>query len=210
MEQPTLLPRLIGICGLAGTGKDTAANFLRSRYGFHTYSLATPIKRALNAMYGWNEEQWLNRNWKEEVQWPPGASPRQLAQTLGTEWGREVISPDIWIDFAARVWHYQKAQTDLGDTPARMVIPDVRFDNEAEWIVENGGLVVQITRREVEPVAAHPSECGLSEDWDRVYVRNDGGIVEFLQGFRAVLSDTAALSTQRYLYDRKLLVDWMD
>jgi hypothetical protein len=48
----------------------------------------------------------------------------------------------------------------------KIVISDVRFPNEAEWIRQHGGYVVRVAR-EVKPVAAHESEAhtaGLQVD----------------------------------------------
>lgn len=65
----------------------------------------------------------------------PDPSPRQLLQTLGTEWGR-AIDPDIWAKATLR--EAQKYE--------KVVISDVRFLNEVDLINEAGGEVVKITR----------------------------------------------------------------
>ena len=41
---------LIGICGKARVGKDTAANYLVTKYNLHKYSLADPIREMLAAI----------------------------------------------------------------------------------------------------------------------------------------------------------------
>ena len=86
---------LIGFTGRAGSGKDTAGQVLVRQLGFKRYAFADPIKKALNAMFGWHMGMWENRDWKEGDL--PGMcySPRLLAQTMGTEWGRS-IDPEFW------------------------------------------------------------------------------------------------------------------
>lgn len=48
---------LVGILGEAGSGKDTAAQFLVKEKGFYSLALADPIKVYCNWMFGWTAEQ---------------------------------------------------------------------------------------------------------------------------------------------------------
>jgi hypothetical protein len=48
---------LIGISGLAGSGKDAAANFLVEDYGFTKVALADPLKRIAQYVYAFTDEQ---------------------------------------------------------------------------------------------------------------------------------------------------------
>lgn len=165
----TKLPQLIGITGPAGAGKDTAANALLAEYGYTVYSLAGPIKAALNVMFGWHPAKWKNRAWKEAPLSGIGASPRRLAQTLGTEWGR-AIHPDLWLELAR--------EAIMGAEAPGVVIPDVRFGNEAEWIHERGGVVIRVVRPDATAVEAHSSEAGLSGALIDAYIVNDGSIAD--------------------------------
>jgi hypothetical protein len=69
-----------------------------------------------------------------------GQTPRHAMQTLGTEWGRKLIHPDIWVDATMRA----AEQFD------KVVIPDVRFPNEVAAVTNRGGWVYRITRPGVE------------------------------------------------------------
>jgi hypothetical protein len=154
MKSARTLPRLVGITGRAGAGKDTLADFLVERCGYVKYSLATPLKLALNAAFGFTPEQWEDRAWKEQVIDWIGKSPRQLAQTLGTEWGRTHVAADIWLRCADRF-------IEQADRP--VVIADVRFANEAVLIHRHGGRLVKVSRPGVDGVAAHASENGVDD-----------------------------------------------
>lgn len=163
------LPKLIGITGAAGSGKDTLADFLAPRSV--KYSFARPLKRALNAMFGWEMAQWDDRDWKEAVQPWLGKSPRQLAQTLGTEWGRESVHPELWILLARR-----ELETLRQVFPTQaIVIPDCRFDNEAQLIEELGGVVIKIVRPGLASVTAHKSEAGVSQKFISCHIVNAWG-----------------------------------
>jgi hypothetical protein len=159
---------IIGFTGLAGAGKDLAASMVP---GACRVAFADPIYRGLSTMLGVPEAELRDRSAKERPLAGFGASPRQLLQTLGTEWGRQMICPDIWLRVAFWRWE-QAAAAGLGV----IVVPDVRFPNEARQIRSEGGEVWMIHRPGVEPVAAHESEAGLPLRLiDRLIV-NDGTV----------------------------------
>lgn len=149
---------LIGITGKAGVGKDTAGAYLAQAHGFDRYAFASPIKRMLGVL-GLCEEHFSDHAAKEAVIPAFGCSYRHLAQTLGTEWGRS-IHPHFWLQMAKlRYYGLDRSGEAYG-----LVITDVRFENEAEWIREEGGVVVHIVGRETTvsgDAAKHVSENGV-------------------------------------------------
>lgn len=92
-------------------------------------------------------------------------TPRKILQLLGTEGGRDVIHPNIWVNAT------------LGDLTEndRIIITDARFPNEVIGIKKKKGIVVKIIRPSVVSTSTHPSETSLNNytDWDYVIV-NDG------------------------------------
>jgi hypothetical protein len=76
-------------------------------------------------------------------------------QTLGTEWGRHLIHPDLWCSITLE-------QIELADLPL-VVIEDVRFENEAQLIHKAGGVIWR-TQRESIKTSQHASEH------DQVYI----------------------------------------
>ena len=174
------MTRLIGLTGAAGAGKDTVANMIDAKgHNGRQYpeyvSFAAPIKGMIaSLLLHWNIEHHVltDRILKEQTIAGLGASPRKLMQTLGTEWGRNLISETIWLDTAER--RIVKALQE-----GRMaVVTDVRFPNEAQLIHRLGGVVWKIERPGIESVAAHVSEAGLpAELVDRV-IDNSGTIAD--------------------------------
>ena len=149
---------LIGLAGRAGSGKDTVSAHLARKYDFSTLALATPIKDGLIAMFGilGVTRESFEHPAKEAVIRGLTVSPRVLAQTLGTEWGRTRISSDIWIQHA----HVRMRQ--IMRYSQRIVVTDVRFPNEAKWIHDNGGRVWHLRRSLPSNVSSlHASEAGL-------------------------------------------------
>ena len=177
---------LIGLCGPAGCGKDTVAGFLPN---FHRYALASPIKSMVGTMLKLHDSVWDDREWKEaKIAWL-GKSPRELAQTLGTEWGRQHVHPDLWLMLGMRRWDEVRASA-----MPRLAITDVRFDNEALAIINAGGTVWKVDREGVAPVAAHSSEKGIDPRLITGSVKNYGD----LDTLRYVVAEWAKMLGRKY------------
>lgn len=162
-------PRLIGFTGPAGCGKDLAASLIPAavRVGF-----ADALYAGLAAMLGVPEAELRDRSRKEHPIAVGCPSPRRLLQTLGTEWGRGCVSKDLWVTLAVRRWE------EAWKGAVTIVVPDVRFQNEAEAIRDHGGQVWRIIR-DVPPIAAgHVSEAGLRKELVDREIRNDGTIAD--------------------------------
>lgn len=195
------LPRLIGICGKARSGKDVASQFLVDTHQFHTYKMAAPIKRALAAMFQVDPE--FIENQKEDMLPNHVYTPRELLQTMGTEWGRDTVGMDIWLDFLRREWDEinQYNNSTYGPLPG-LVISDIRFDNEADYIRRCGGVVIRVLREDADDIRPHKSEAGIRPNLIDQVVRNDSDINTFIEEFVArlnLLSDLPGVESAVYL-----------
>lgn len=164
-------PKLIGLAGKARSGKDTVAKLLQKYNAINTISFAEPIRDALRGMIGLNDDHFHGSLKEVSLGWID-KSPRQLMQTLGTQWGRELVDQDIWLKLAKR---NIEASHRLG---IHVVITDVRFDNEAEFIRDNGGIVWHISRGDAPQVNTHASEAGVTQAPGDLYVDNNGTLEE--------------------------------
>lgn len=161
---------IIGLAGPARAGKDIVASYLVNHFFSTRIAFADPLKDALNVMCHWRPNQWHDRGWKEESH-QFARTPRVLMQTLG-DWGRDV-QEDFWI----RLLEERVRLMTSGDD-SNVVIPDVRFENEAQWVRSHGGSVWHISRAEVPPVAAHCSENGVRIASGDEIIPNNGTIPE--------------------------------
>lgn len=163
-------PFILGLHGLKRSGKDTfAEQFCRTMQevnnaAWHINSFADPLRKLGQAMFGINE---ANR----EVEIPGiGKTGRQFLQIVGTEVVRQ-FHPDTWVkSFAHRI------------SGERLVVcTDVRFNNEAQYIKDNGGLIVHIRRPDLESLDkdAHVSEAGISHKYIDVGVSNEGTLEDY-------------------------------
>lgn len=146
-------PFLIGLTGGARCGKDTVGGWLSQKLYIPTYALAGPIKAICSEIMGWDERQ-LYGDLKEIVDPDYGVTPRRAFQTLGTEWGRNMIHPDIWVMIAERTYK---------SSPKGLILTDVRFPNEVKWIDKMGGLLVHVRRKDLDKAQADVDTEHVSE-----------------------------------------------
>lgn len=171
---------LIGLTGPARSGKDTAADRLCDKERFLRAAFADVMRDAVVAITGVSEEL-FNSTAKEVPLRDLGVSPRRLMQTLGTDWGRNMVTPEIWLNPVKKKWEDCKDHG-LG----RMVITDVRFNNEAEWIREQGGHVVHVIVNSHMPTfpidnPGHPSENGVTFQEGDILLENPMTMTEYSQ-----------------------------
>jgi hypothetical protein len=140
---------IIGICGLIGAGKDTAADYLVNLHRFRRESFANTLKDAVAQVFGWDRimlegRTKHSREWREQVDawWAdrlnmPELTPRWVLQQWGTEVCRAGFHDDIWI---------ASLENKLRNTTDDVVITDCRFPNEIRAIKTAGGKVIRIKR----------------------------------------------------------------
>lgn len=164
---------LIGLHGLARTGKDTAASYLASDFALYSYAFADPLKAAIAQLFSLSQEH-IEGGLKEALLPGIGKSPRQLMQLLGTEWGRNQVHPELWLLLAEQNIGYQ---LDIDQRHYNgVVIRDVRFENEAAWIRRQGGHVAHILRPDAESVSSHSSESGIAIQDNDFVIHNEGTV----------------------------------
>jgi hypothetical protein len=135
-------PLLIGLVGATGCGKTTLANGLVSRRGFTRVHMGQPIKDMLRTL-GLSTEQLTG---PPDVRKRPtdllgGRSPRHAMETLGTDWGRRMISSDIWANVVE-----MRVRQMWSHSPAPVVIDDLRFPSDWAVVRRLDGTLVRVIR----------------------------------------------------------------
>jgi len=175
---------IIGFAGKKGSGKSTAAGFL-VELGFVRYSFADPIREMLSSLLsdlGLSADEKLEAmQRKEEVIHPIGVSFRHLAQTLGTEWGRQLVDHDVWIKC-------QACRLENRWPEARIVYDDIRFENEAALIRAYGGRIVHIRRSGLPEDDHHASEVGIAVADGDLVLDNGGNLGLLLDAVLALVN----------------------
>jgi hypothetical protein len=140
---------IVGLVGFIGAGKGTVADLLVERRNFFKESFANSLKDACSIVFGWDRQMlegvtpesraWREQDdpwWSEKLGKP--FSPRLALQLMGTEAGRDVFHPDLWVHTVMR--RCEQAPWN------NYVIADVRFPNEIKAIKNSGGHVIRVRR----------------------------------------------------------------
>jgi hypothetical protein len=182
-DAPLLVPStrtVIAFTGLAGSGKSTAAAHLVKHFGFTRVRFAGPLKDMMRAL-GLTEAEIEGSLKETPCDLLGGKTPRYAMQTIGTEWGRDIITPDIWI----RAW---QAAVDRLPVGASVVVEDCRFPNEGDAVSAAGGIIVRVERPGAGSGAAgHSSEAYAIPAVFTLH--NTGSLTDFLVGVDAAVRD---------------------
>lgn len=178
--------RLIGVTGLARSGKDHASNYLAKYMALHKYAFAEPLKTMLKSVFG----DHFHEGDRTEICPETCKSYRVMMQTLGTEWGRDMMNPQVWINLVEK--RRKEVEQGLllrnGNAYRGMVLSDVRFDSEAEYLQHNSAVILHIIRPDQTTVvdkvksaigiSGHISEKGISPHFITHTIVNDGSLFE--------------------------------
>ena len=175
---------IIGITGKKFSGKDTLADIICEKYGYKKYSFADPLKDISRILFNFTDEQ-LYGTEKEIVDDYWNITPREVYQYLGTEIFRNKINdliPNINEDFWIK--HMEKK---ILDSDFKIVIPDVRFENERNLIKEYGGKIIKIERDiPLNNLSNHESECNDIEYDYRI--QNNGSIDKLSNSLKKLIN----------------------
>lgn len=151
------MPSLIVLFGPQQAGKTTTSNELVKKLGFIKVSFADPLYFFAAHLLGVSPEEIRNLPKEEPRVELEGKSIRRTLQTLGTEWGRDMMGQDIWLNNAVRRIKQLQAEG------KHVVVDDCRFTNEFAAMRGAGGMMVKINRPK-GPAQSAPTH-GSEQDW---------------------------------------------
>lgn len=181
---------IVGITGLAGSGKDTATNLAHrlepclkffDKTGINEApmpdtNISTTISKirqftTINLPFaaplkkiavnvGFTLQQVFDPKLKNEVDEFWGITPRQFLQMCGTEMFRKVWRDDVWVKVAEK--QIKQLSETLVTDYGIIFVTDVRFPNEAQMIKDLGGHVIRINRPGVQ-MMNHASENQIKD-----------------------------------------------
>lgn len=188
--------KLYGFVGRAGSGKDTCATLLKNKLTFSLHcdpheiiqlSFAGPLKRDLANMLQIDETYFHDRVLKESP--VPGYeqhTPRSLMTWYGTLM-KQKFGNDFWIRRMAQEINIRKHSSKC------IMITDVRFVDEMEFIRSRGGEIIYMDRDKVlHPIdtdTAHISELSVyaclkrcqDDSFDYIHIDNNWNSTQKLE-----------------------------
>jgi hypothetical protein len=181
--------KLLGIHGKKRSGKDTVAGMVKARcFGeVQTIAFGDAMKKIASVAYGIPLPLFYDDDKKEQKFYKdfpsgPGMSPR-LACTTMHDALTPVLGEGIFIGPVRKVWE------ECLDKDILLIITDVRFSWEEEFIISEGGTIICVERDATDGLAGtHASEVGLTGNYTNHVIKNNGSladldaqVVKFLQ-----------------------------
>ena len=162
---------LIGISGKKRAGKDTVAAIIKAVWPTPTivYPFAKPLKAEVARACGVSVE-YLEAN-KDMF--------RLILQGWGTDFRRTLNGQGYWIR------QMERALTYLGDKC--VVIPDVRFKNELEFVRKSGGVTLRVERLQAA-IDLHISENDLDGSQFDYTIDNNGSLGELVNQVNTIIN----------------------
>jgi len=168
---------IIGLCGKAGSGKSTVAQYLQENYGFERIAFADSLKEMLL---------------KSGIVFPSDLAKktpyaRFLLQRIGTDIMRKQVDSDFWVN---------KTLIRIGELISKgkkkIVIEDVRFPNEVELIKLYNGKIIKIIRNHnntlnKENLKNHESESFIDQISADFIINNAGTVNDLYKELEKII-----------------------
>ena len=164
-------PKVIALIGPQGCGKSTLSEGIVA----WSLSFADPIRRMLGGLLNRNADDLKSIDKTEPMEELCMQSYRHAAQTLGTEWGRNLIGCDIWINSMRLGIHKY-----LSISQYPVIIDDARFIDEFTMLREETDLLLLRINRDDIPDQAndHESEHYWAKQEPDGVIDNNGTLEE--------------------------------
>jgi len=171
---------IIGICGRQGSGKDTTAIMINkiANNRFEAKRFSAKLKECAGILLGVPVELFEDRKFKESYIPQYDMTVREFLQRFGTEFIRETVHPNLWIEAAL-----------LGYKEQNWIISDVRFINEADAIKSRGGIIVRVNRKTRTDI--HPSENEIDFIIPDYEIDNNGSFFDLELSVIRMMNDIA-------------------
>ena len=156
---------ILGIAGKKQSGKDTFADYIiqYARGIVVKKSLSDPLKDEVAELLNIPRQRIDNEK----------ARYRRILQWYGTEWKRAKFGNDYWIKKLE-----EKVLLSNADI---IIIPDVRFVNEVDWVRHMGGTVIKMERLGAVNKDPHISENQINNFVPDITIKANSGDLETLK-----------------------------
>ncbi len=185
-------------------------NYLKETSGFEIKKFADKLKDITCLLIGCTRDQLEDREFKEkelgqewtiQKMYDTGIepmietyqlTPRVILQLLGTECGRNIIHPNVWVNSLFNEYSLKASNWDVdGNTTVNeypnWIITDMRFPNELEAVKNKGGITIRVNRSNNLLESNHLSETALDNAEFDYVIQNDGSIQDLIDKVKQIL-----------------------
>jgi hypothetical protein len=187
---------LIGVSGVARSGKDTVANYLIKKYNLLRYGPSVRVKDTTAVMFDVPRAYLDDETKKDTVDPFWGITYRMMMQKVGKESSRDIFGDDIWMRHVEKKLKEHTMNTKNGVLTYTglyngIILPDIRYANEIQWLHQHEGIVIFVQRNnlpEIRGYENHPGEQGLNVELADIMIYNNGTIEEMYEDIDKQLS----------------------
>lgn len=190
------MTKLIALSGVASSGKTTVAKEL-TKFGYTRSKFSQTLKNMLLQIPGVDESMTEGDQKELPQRILGGKTPREVMQTLGTEWGRDLVTKTIWLD------SWERSIEGLDN----VVVEDLRFPNEADLVRKLGGEIWGVRRKGYENVG-HTSETEMLKITPDIIIHNDGDISSLHHMLKGVLGKHNFITRADKWYSKDTSTDY--
>lgn len=162
---------IIGLTGPYLAGKSTIAKALWDHHDFIQGHFTQKGKEVIADIYDLSYEQ-LYGSAKEIIDPRYNLTPRFIMENFMTNVCRNIFD-DTWVYCLERKW--------IALDRPNMVIDDLRFPNEAAWIAQHAGMIIEVRRNGCEYTSV-PANAGLAAPFAAIAIENNGSIEDLMKG----------------------------
>lgn len=176
-----MTPKIIGLCGYSGSGKDTTAAIICEKFGFTQIAFADKVRETLMHLNPYLPNVYIDGS---------GAYYADIIKDIGYEKAKRTYSPiRNWL---VKLGHGLRAIVDeniwitasdftetLKTYPEGVVISDVRYVNEARAIKAHGGEIWYIFRPGVDAICSEEKDSIQMIQYD--YILTNSGTLKQLE-----------------------------
>ena len=173
---------IIGISGKMGSGKDTAGKIIYDilKPNCEIIHFADPLKDLCINYLGLSHDDVYTENGKKQFNDFWKMTNREILQKVGTDAFRNGFDENVWVKITELKI--------LSNTNCNFIIPDIRFDNEAEMVIKHHGIVLNIERNNGNN-NNHISEQGISNNLITANIENNGSVEELKEKISEVIKN---------------------
>jgi len=183
-------PKIIGISGKIGSGKSTLSKIIQkklSKVEYQEWNFADNLKKIVAILLGYTYEEIITTDVKSDFIPEIDMNVRQVFQKVGTDCLRNNLHNDIWV--ISLMLNYIK------QNKPNIIIADVRFPNEAKFVLDHDGILIRINRNlnstnlvtNLE-INNHISETALDDFPFENIIENNGTIDDLENSFMNIIN----------------------
>lgn len=174
---------IIGFTGRKQSGKNTSASILKNKYGGTCFNFAEPLKQIVSVLTGvhpslFEFEQQKNKEVPDYLKTDKIHTYRELLQYIGTDVLRNTFGSNIFVNLMDK--HLKESKNYLLSESAQyshIYFTDVRFNSEAEYIKNMGGIIIKLTRFNDKPIEHESENIDLVKE-DILIDNSDGDLIK--------------------------------